>query len=188
MSGKGPDVPLAALKSTDGAERWAAVMALRQWKIQALRELFQLLRDADDDVLGEARSVLTSMGRRPDLGPKMLGKPGCYIPDELFVLLDDQNAQAREEAWKTLTAISGVSRKSDWIAADKRVSSDAISRACAWWSETKEQRAVVLLRQAQVLLKKGLRDAAVDRLRKIIETLPGTPSADQARLLLSQTP
>jgi HEAT repeat protein len=64
------DAPMAALKSTDPVERWAAVVAIKQRKLEALRGLFELFRDPDNDVRAEARSVLTSIGpalRRPPL-------------------------------------------------------------------------------------------------------------------------
>jgi hypothetical protein len=87
-----------------------------------------------------------------------------------------------------LAAISGIGQSTDWYIANRRVSDDAVARAKTWWIEKKEERAAVLLRQAKLLRSVGRQGAAAGRLRQIIETLPGTPSAEEARQLLAQAP
>jgi HEAT repeat protein len=184
LAAKNREVLLAALKSTNPVERWAAVMALRQRKVEALRELLELFRDADEDVRAEARSALVSIAGRSDLGPHLPEQPGRYIPDELLTFVNDRNADARDESQQALALLCGTSNPVDWDLASRRASPDAIARWKTWWTKKKEKRAAIQLRQAKKLREVGNKEAADKRLKAIVETLPGTPSAEEAQRLL----
>jgi hypothetical protein len=177
-----------ALKSTNPIERWAAVMAVRQRKLELIREIFDLLRDTDSDVRAEVRTALVSCASRNDLGPTLEGQTGRYIPDELLAFLNDRNADARDESWQALSQITGTSRSGDWDPVRRRASDNAAKRVTQWWIDKKEDRAAIQLRQAKILRNAGRREVAEQRLKLLIATLPGTPSADEAKRLLAQSP
>jgi hypothetical protein len=184
LAAKSRESLLDALKSTNPAERWAAVMAVRQRKIEAPRELLEVLRDPDQEVRTEARGALVSIAARTDLGPHLPEHPGRYIPDELLEFLNDSNADRRDESRQALAQLSGSSQPADWDGASRRVSPDAIARWKTWWTAKKEKRAQTQLRQAKQLREAGRSDAADKWLKTIVDTLPGTLSADEARRLL----
>ena len=147
-----PDKLRKRLTDNDVDVRWAAARLTAARGLPFVDELTDLLVDQDADVRREAHEALMRLSRGEDYGP---------VND-----LNPQDRLTARQNWR------------DWWSYAQSERKDVIERQ--QMSDSSEERASNALRMADVLARKGLAEAALQRYRNIIARYPKTKAAKSA--------